>query len=199
MAEKLGLFHFEMSDLLKEIFAKKASNPEIKKEKEKFDTGQLVSTDFVIKLDIDTIKKIRQRNKGIVFDGSFRKFYEAKKVLPVLIKEYGRENIRIFNVKVSDRESIWRNTRRKICKICDNPVPYTSQTKDLKICPRQNCAGQLIVRKDDNLSIIKRRLKIFTKQTKPVIDYFKKQKLLTEINGQQSIENVFMDILKTIK
>ena len=199
MAKKFGFFHFEMSDLLQKIFKEKPNDPEVKKAKKAFDTGKLVAPDFIIRLNIKTIKKLRKQNKGIVFDGSFRLIPEAKEVLPVLIKEYGKENIKILNIKVSNKESIWRNTRRKICQKCDNPVPYTSQTKDLKICPRKGCGGKLITRQDDNVDIIKKRLKIFAKQTEPVIDYFKKQKLLTQIDGEQLIENVFKDILKALK
>jgi adenylate kinase len=199
LAKKLGFFHFEMSDLLQKIFKTKPNDPEVKLAEKAFYSGKLVAPDFIIRLNIETIKKIKKQGKGIVFDGSFRLIPEAKEVLPILIKEYGRENVKIFNVKVSDRESIWRNTRRKICQKCDSPVPYTSQTKDLKICPRKGCEGKLITRIDDNPGTIKRRLKIFAKQTQPVINYFKKQKLLTDINGEQSIEDVFKDILKAFR
>ena len=199
VAKKLGLFHFEMSDLLQKIFKERPNDPEVKKAKRAFDTGELVAADFVSKLDIETIKKIKKQDKGIVFDGPIRLLPEAKKVLPVLIEEYGKENIKIFNVKISPQESIWRNTRRRICLKCDNPVPYTSQTKDLKICPRKGCGGKLIIRQDDNPKIIKRRLKIFAKETQPVINYFKKKGLLIEINGEQSIEEVFKDIMQKLK
>ncbi len=199
VTKKFGLFHFEMSDLLQKIFKEKPHDPEVKKAKKAFDAGKLVSADFINKLDIATIKKTREQNKGIVFDGPFRLIEEAKNVFPVLVKEYGEKNIKVLNVKISSQESIWRNTRRRICSKCDNPVPYTSQTKDLKICPRKGCGGKLITRKDDNPEIIKRRLKIFMKETQPVINYFKKKGLLIEINGEQSINKVFEDILKVIK
>lgn len=199
LAKKLGLFHFEMSDLLQKIFKEKPNNSQVKKAKKQFDTGKLVSADFIVKLDIDTIKKTKKQNKGIIFDGPFRLIEEAKEVSPVLIKEYGEKNIKIFDIHISPREAIWRNTRRRICLKCDNPVPYTSQTKNLKICPIKDCGGKLITRKDDNPEIIKRRLKIFMKETQPVINYFKKKGLLIEINGEQSIENVFKDILKVLK
>jgi len=199
LAKKLGLFHFEMSDFLQKIFKEKPRDSEVKKAKKQFDAGKLVSADFIVKLDIDTIKKIRQQNKGIIFDGPFRLIEEAKRGYPVLVKEYGKNNIKIFDIKISPQEAIWRNTRRKICLKCDTPIPYNSETKDLKICPIKGCGGKLITRKDDNPKIIKRRLRVFMKETQPVINYFRRQGLLIEINGEQSIPNVFKDILKKLK
>lgn len=199
LAKKLGLFNFEMSDLLQEFFKENPNDSQVKKAKKLFNSGKLVSQNLVIRLTIDRIKKLKRQNKDIVFDGAFRTVYQVKSIYPVLIKEYGEKNIKIFNVKISPQESIWRNTRRRICLKCDNPVPYTSQTKNLKICPRKGCGGKLMTRKDDNPEIIKRRLKIFMEETQPVINYFKKKGLLIEINGEQSIEGVFREILRKLK
>ncbi len=52
---------------------------------------------------------------------------------------------------------------------------------------------------DDNVKSINERLEEYKKETIPAINYYKKQNRLIEINGQQSIEEVFDDILKAIK
>ena len=61
------------------------------------------------------------------------------------------------------------------------------------------CGGPLISRADDKPKAIKKRLEEFKEETKPVIDYYKKQGRLIKINGKQSIEDVFKDILKVLK
>lgn len=54
-------------------------------------------------------------------------------------------------------------------------------------------------RPDDILPVIKRRLKVFNQEVKPVIDWLRKQRVLIEINGEQSPEKVFAEILKYLK
>jgi adenylate kinase len=197
LAKKLGLFHFETSDVIQEKFRKFPNDPEIKRAKEFFYGGKMTPTRLVTKWVIEKIKKLE--TKRIIFDGSPRTLYEVKRIYPILVDKCGRVNIKILNIKISPQEAIWRNTRRKTCQKCDSPIPYTKQTKDLKICPRKGCGGKLITREDDKPEKIKKRLKVFMKETYPVIKFFKKKGLLIEINGEQSIEDVFKDILKVIR
>lgn len=54
-------------------------------------------------------------------------------------------------------------------------------------------------REDDTLSGIKKRLKWFETNVQPVISFYKKTKKLVKVNGEQSVENIFKDILKSLK
>jgi adenylate kinase len=54
-------------------------------------------------------------------------------------------------------------------------------------------------RADDNPEDITRRFRIYRKRTIPAMNYFKKQGRLIKINGEQSIEDVFKDVLKAIE
>ena len=67
-----------------------------------------------------------------------------------------------------------------------------SEKEALKRLPKRG-------RADDEIKDIKRRFALYRKRTVPAMNYFKKQGLLIKINGEQSIENVFKDILKAIK
>ena len=56
------------------------------------------------------------------------------------------------------------------------------------------------MRHDDHPDGIKTRLDLFEKETMPIIEYYKKTgKKVIDINGEQSIEKVFADILKHLK
>lgn len=61
-----------------------------------------------------------------------------------------------------------------------------------------NAAAHLF-RSDDKPAAIRKRLEEFEKYTIPVINHYKKQGRLIKINGAQSIEDVFRDILKALK
>jgi len=69
---------------------------------------------------------------------------------------------------------------------------YIFEKEALKRLPKRG-------RVDDDIKDIKKRFRIYRKRTIPAINYLKKYCRLITINGEQSIENVFKDILKAIK
>ncbi len=54
-------------------------------------------------------------------------------------------------------------------------------------------------RDDDNVETIKHRYRVYMDATEPVIEYYKNEGILHEINGEQSIEDVYKDIKKVIE
>lgn len=62
------------------------------------------------------------------------------------------------------------------------------------------CIRRMKLRKraDDSPKIIKERLKLYFKDTKPLIKYYKKQNKLIKVNGNGNIESIFKNILKKI-
>ncbi|GAI42819.1 unnamed protein product, partial [marine sediment metagenome] len=93
--------------------------------------------------------------------------------------------------------SISRLTKRRTCKNCGRIIPYINKFKRLKKCDK--CGGELIIRADDTINGVKERLAWFKTDVQPSINYYKKRGELVEINGEQSIEDVFKDILKALK
>lgn len=49
-------------------------------------------------------------------------------------------------------------------------------------------------RADDTAEVIQRRLEVYQKQTKPVVGYYRRQGMLTEVDGEQSIDQVYDDL-----
>jgi len=206
LAEKFNLYSFETSKILEESWlnAKKTDYVEVdgKKfhfldEKKLFDSGILCSPPFVSFVVKEKIKELAVKNQGIVFSGSPRTLYEGKKLLPLMLDLYGKDNILVLNLKVSDQEAIWRNTRRKICSQCRKPIPYLPETKDLKKCPE--CGGKLVIRTLDTAETMRVRLRQYKKRTYPLFKYFKEIGVkVKEINGEQSIRDVHKDILKAL-
>jgi adenylate kinase family enzyme len=102
-------------------------------------------------------------------------------------------------LEISPKETLQRNSQRKICELMRHPIIFSPQTKNLKICPLDG--SRLIKRKglDDPKTIIK-RIEAYQKETLPVIEYFKKQKYkVIKINGSPPPAQVFNDILKHLK
>jgi adenylate kinase len=53
-------------------------------------------------------------------------------------------------------------------------------------------------RKDDNQETIQRRLEVYREQTEPVIDFYRKQNSLYQVNGDQTLEQVSSDLRKIV-
>ena len=62
----------------------------------------------------------------------------------------------------------------------------------LRIEKRKQIEG----RQDDDISVLKSSLKVYTKETKPLIKLYKKEKKISDVNGMQNIDNVNKDINK---
>lgn len=85
-------------------------------------------------------------------------------------------------------------TGRRVCKACG--ASYHVQfnpTKTEGVCDL--CGGETYQRADDNEATVSERLEIYDAQTQPLIEYYSNKNLLTEVDGTQTIEKVFEDIV----
>lgn len=101
---------------------------------------------------------------------------------------------KVIEIWISDKEAIRRLSSRLNCKKCGEI--FNSITNPLKkkgICDK--CGGKLYVRGDDKPEAIKKRLKIYHKETEPVLKHYN----AVRVNGEQSIHKVTEDILKELK
>ncbi len=136
--------------------------------------------------------------KGIVFTGSPRKLAEAW-----LIHEFFKnwpdaaEHFALYplEIKLSDKEAFYRLSNRKQCGKCGK-IFSAEELKTIKRCGK--CGGKLIKRKDDSPEGIKSRLQEFRDYVIPVLDYFKKEKILKSISGEQSIKKVHKNLARAI-
>jgi len=160
--------------------------------------GELAPSFVVSKTLGDELEKLKKRSKinGLVLDGWTRIDIEAIMADEALTWYEWDKNVKVILLNISRRELYNRLTKRRQCKKCGRLIPWLGEFKKLKKCDK--CGGELITRPDDKMESIKMRLEEFKNKTIPAINYYKKQGRLIEVNGEQSIENVFKDILKKI-
>lgn len=209
LAENLNLYHIETSKILEERFsqAKKGDFVEIEgkkyfflNEKKLWQTGILCSPPFVTYLVKEKIKELFKEGKNLVLSGSPRTLYEGKEIIPLLKKLYGKKNIKIFSLEISPKETIKRNSQRRICQLMRHPILATKKEfLNLKYCPLDG--SKLLKRKGlDDPETIKVRIKEYKERTFPLLDYFKKEGLkVIKINGSPPPAEVFKNILKSLK
>lgn len=208
LAEKFELFHLETVRVIEPIImnAKKGDFLVVKgkkydllKEKKSWETGKLWSTALVLRILKDKIKILAKQEQNLIMTGSPRTVYEGEELISLLEKLYGRSNIKILLFELSVQQSIWRNSHRKICELMRHPILYTKETEKLNFCPLD---GSRLVKRGvlDTPDVIKERFKVYEQQTFPLIEYFKKSGFkVIKINGEQSVSDVFSNILKHLE
>ncbi len=161
--------------------------------------GGLAPSFVVIKLLGDQLEKLKKQPKinGFVLDGCTRIIHEAILVDEALNWYEWDKKVKVFLINIRRRESFNRLTKRRQCKKCGRLIPWVGEFKKLKKC--YQCGGELVTRADDTIPSIEKRLEEYKKETLKSINYYKKQRRLIKINGEQPIEDVFKEILKNIK
>lgn len=166
-----------------------------KKAKEYIDKGLLVPDEIVVAIVKDRLTEDDCKN-GFLLDGFPRTVAQAD-ALDAELKEMGVALDKVVNIDVSKDNLIERAVGRRICKEC-------GQTYHIKFNPSKVenkcdiCNGELYQRKDDTIETVTKRIEVYLEQTKPLIDYYKNKGILVDINGEQSIEKVFADIVNEL-
>jgi len=197
LRDKFGLDYISTGDLLRARSKKRDFTG--KKLAKSLVAGEISPTAVVFKLWLDKVEKLKTKKnlRGIVLDGNPRKILEAH-LQDEAFKWYEWDkNRKIILVHISDKEAIWRLTKRRICKRCKEVIPFVGHFRKLKKCPK--CGGELTQRSDDTVIAVKKRLAWFKTDVQPIVNYYRKTGRLIKVNGEQPIEKVFKDILKAIK
>lgn len=155
--------------------------------------GHLLSSGFVIKVLKAHLSKI-SRTKGLIFDGYPRNLIQAK-ALDKILESIDRHLTHVIYLPVRRSTTIRRLSLRRTCSQCNRKyILGVNLPPRQTICP--NCGGLVEQREDDKPQAIKRRLFLYDKQTKPLIDYYKHRGILIKIDGEPPIPRVSRNILK---
>jgi len=194
LTDKLGVPQISTGDLFRDEMKRETALG--KQIAHLMNSGQLVP-------DKTTMEVFKQRvsqpdcQNGAILDGIPRTIMQAK-ILDILLKKLDKSLNRVLYIKLSENEMINRLSGRWTCKQCGriyhekyNP-PKTSSVCDLDQSP-------LYQREDQKEGAIKERMKVYRERTEPLIIYYRELDLLTEIDGQQTIEKVTEEIFEKLK
>ena len=193
IAEKYQVPHISTGDIFRANI--KAGTELGKKAKAYMDQGALVPDELVVDLVADRVKQ-PDCEKGYVLDGFPRTIPQAES-LTAALKERGEKMDYAIDVDVPDENIINRMSGRRACLACGATyhIAYNPPKKE-GVCDQ--CGEPLVLRKDDKPETVKNRLEVYHQQTQPLIDYYKKEGILAQVDGTQNMDQVFEDIVKIL-
>lgn len=193
LSKKYGIPHIAMGDILREEVARGTSLG--KKVNVYMSKGELVPDEIVIEVLKERIKKPDCKN-GFILDGFPRTLNQAK-ALDAMLDELGFRIDAVVYIDVPDEEIVRRLSLRRTCRVCGRVynLHYNPPKQDGKC---DVCGGELFIRDDDKPDVIRNRLKVYNEQTRPLVSYYEESKLLVRVDGVNSIDNVFQQIVKKL-
>ena len=132
-------------------------------------------------------------DNGYMLDGFPRNMAQAE-ALDQFGAELGKPLNCVINIHVDPESLMERLTGRYICRNCGATYhKIFNPTKVEGTCDR---CGQheFYQREDDKPETVKNRLEVNIKMNTPLLDFYKKQGILHEVDGNQDIDKVFADI-----
>ena len=189
IAEKCGIPHISTGDIFR---ANIKNGTELgAKAKEYMDKGLLVPDELVCDLVVDRIQQA-DCEKGYILDG-FPRTIPLENALNAIEQKLDYA----IDIDVPDENIINRMSGRRACVGCG--ATYHVLFNPTKVEGKCDVCGEsLILRDDDKPETVKKRLDVYHTQTQPLIDFYTERKVLVEVDGTQSMDKVFDDIMKIL-
>jgi adenylate kinase len=189
LRETLNLPHVASGDLFRENLKQET---ELGLQAKAFiDRGELVPDDITIAMVMDRLSQ-PDCASGALLDGFPRTIAQAEALDSALAAQGKKINI-VPYIAVPDEVLVERVSGRRICRVCGESYHVRfNPPQQPGVC--DNDGGELYQRDDDKPETIRQRLKVYWEQTSPLVDYYRQQGVLVEINGDQAIDAVQADL-----
>ena len=185
LARERGLVKISTGDILREGI--KAQLPVALKAKELMHRGELVD-------DATMLAIVRERlmrpdaQAGFVLDGFPRTVAQAE-ALDRIVAERNTGPLVVVDLRVPERELVRRLAQRLICAKCGaNAEPAQDGAPAATACAK--CGGRLVQRVDDNDQVVRERLKVYERATRPLVDFYRDRPTFRIVNGAQTQDRV---------
>ncbi|HKW49076.1 MAG TPA: adenylate kinase [Gemmatimonadaceae bacterium] len=156
------------------------------------DRGDLVPDSVILGIVRDELAK-SDYARGVVLDGVVRTVPQAQG-LASMLSSLGRKVDAVVSLEVPDEEIVRRMGTRTVCSTCQ--TPYSNLPPGAK-CP--NCGGVVMRRSDDEPEAVRNRLNVFTAQTAPVFDWYKRNGArIAVVDANGTVGDVTQRVLRAL-
>lgn len=162
------------------------------KAKSFMDAGKLVPDEVIVGIVKERVAQDDCKN-GFILDGMPRTIPQAEALVAQDVKID-----KVISIEIADAVIEERMTGRRVCAKCGASYHLVANPpKTADVC--DSCGGELIIRKDDAPETVKNRLQVFHNETEPLKAFYSKMGIVTEVEGNQPIENATKDILAALE
>jgi adenylate kinase len=183
--------HISTGDMFRAAVKSRAELGE--KAKEYMDAGELVPDEVVMGLVAERLSLDDTKARGFVLDGFPRTVHQAKGLAELLAPD---EIDMVVNLEVPTEVVLRRLAGRRVCIDCganysvDSP-PRLNWTCDI-------CGGEVVQREDDTEAAIRRRLDLYERETRPLVDWYAERDLLAVVDGVGDPDEVTADLVRAV-
>jgi adenylate kinase len=194
IAQRYGVPHVASGDLLR---AHRAQNTPLGQTAAQYmDRGALVPDDLVISMIVDRMRQPDAQH-GILLDGFPRTVAQAR-ALDKELEIEGRSLRLALYLEVPFEVLVERAAGRWTCRTCQATYNYrVNPPRRPGVCDIDG--GELYQREDDRVDVVSERIKVYLRDTVPVVDYYRNRGILRDVDGTQDIESVAVDIERQLE
>jgi adenylate kinase len=132
--------------------------------------------------------------KGFVLDGYPRTVPQAE-ALDRFLDEHGLSLDRVVVFDLPDDVLVERLTGRRVCRDCGRNYHVTfSPSRRGGRC--EHCDGELYRRRDDEPDTVRRRLAVYVRDTRPLVDHYRRQGRVETVSAVGTVDAVAAAILQ---
>jgi adenylate kinase len=193
LKDRTGLAHISSGDLFRENIG--GGTQLGLQAKEYVESGRLVPDEITIGMILDRIAREDAKN-GFMLDG-FPRNTEQAAALDAALEKDGKQIDTALYINVETDELVSRLAGRWTCKECGAVYHEVNHPpKNAGVC--DNCGSALSQREDDKPEVVRTRLDVNVKNTEPLLDYYRKQGKLIDIDGQRDPDSITADMAKAL-
>jgi adenylate kinase len=193
LCDNLSLPHISSGDIFRENIKNQTELGVLAKSY--IDRGELVPDDVTINMIRERLSEVDCK-LGALLDGFPRNPVQAE-ALDTMLVEFGGKVAVVPYISVPEQVLIERLSGRWTCRQRGHIFHEKyNPPKELGVCDYDG--SELYQREDDKVETVTNRIRVYLKETQPLIEYYRQLGNLVEINGAQTIGKVAKDILAVI-
>lgn len=184
------------------------------------DRGELVNDELIIGIVQERLDRPDAR-RGFILDGFPRTVAQAESFDAMMQQ---RDPLIVIDIVVPEAELVRRLSGRMICAACganagdfSEParpavekvmMPATAGMPSLEATTSTTtsaasercrvCGGPLVQRADDNTGVVAERLKVYHRQTEPLVEYYRARPTFRQVNGAQPPDDVALALARAV-
>ncbi|MFC6824487.1 adenylate kinase [Halopelagius fulvigenes] len=186
LAEEFGLEHVTTGDALRANKDMDISDMDTEYDtpREYMDAGELVPDEVVNEI----VKEALSNADGYVLDGYPRNLDQAE-----YLTEITDLDAAVY-LDVGEEELVRRLTGRRL-----DPETGDIYHTEFDMPDDEDVQERLVQRDDDTEETVRERLRVYEENTEPVVEHYREEGVLVEIDGEQTPDDVFEDVADAVE